>query len=391
MSRPDRTPVIAGIGLSDGPRAPHLDALAHQAQAMQRALEDSGLRKEEIDGFGCAEAWIPGVPGVDLPETIEYLGLDPRWIDGTYTGGSAYEFQMHHAASAIRDGQADTILLTYGSDLLTRMGRSLGTAYGRPPVGGAQHEEPYGRTTVSSYALAARRHMHEYGTTAEQLASIAVGVREFAAHNPQAIYRDPITVEDVVTSRMVADPLHKLDCCAITDGGGAVIVTTEERARDLRQPIVSVLGTAGRQSHWNVTQSPDLTTTAGAVSGPEAFGQAGLTPDDVDMVMLYDSFTITCLLLLESLGFVKPGEGGPFAAEGHLRHGGSLPLNTDGGGLSACHPGLRGIFLIIEAARQLRGQAGAVQVPNCEVALAAGSGGWLSTIAVTILGKGGRS
>ncbi|MCL2732166.1 MAG: acetyl-CoA acetyltransferase [Actinomycetia bacterium] len=388
MTRPDRTPVIAGIGLSDGPKAPHLDALGHQAQAMQRALADSGLAKDDIDGFGCAEAWIPGVPGVDLPETVEYLGLDPRWIEGTYTGGSAYEFQVQHAEAAIRSGMADTILLTYGSDLLTRMGRSLGTAYGRKPVGGAAYEEPYGKTTVAAYAMAAQRHMYEYGTTPEQLASVAVAVREYAAHNPRAIYRKPLTVDDVLNSRMIADPLHLYDCCAITDGGGAVIVTTEERARDLRQPYVSILGTAARQNHWNISQAPDVTTTAGARSGPDAFARAGLTPDDVDMAMLYDSFTITVILLLESLGFCKPGEGGAFAEDGNLRPGGRLPVNTDGGGLSACHPGLRGIFLLIEAVRQLRGQAGEVQVPDCEVALAAGSGGWFSTIGVTILGKG---
>ncbi|MET8213037.1 acetyl-CoA acetyltransferase [Streptomyces sp. NPDC005373] len=388
MTRPDRTPVIAGIGLSDGPKAPHLDALGHQAQAMQRALADSGLSKDDIDGFGCAEAWVPGVPGVDLPETAEYLGLDPRWIEGTYTGGSAYEFQAQHAEAAIRSGMANTILLTYGSDLLTRMGRSLGTAYGRKPVGGAAYEEPYGKTTVAAYAMAAQRHMYEYGTTPEQLASVAVAVREHAAHNPQAIYRKPLAVDDVLNSRMIADPLHLFDCCAITDGGGAVIITTEERARDLKQPYVSILGTAARQNHWNISQAPDVTTTAGARSGPDAFARAGLTPDDVDMAMLYDSFTITVILLLESLGFCKPGEGGPFAEEGNLRLGGKLPINTDGGGLSACHPGLRGIFLLIEAVRQLRGQAGEVQVPDCEVALAAGSGGWFSTIGVTILGKG---
>ncbi|MER7282728.1 acetyl-CoA acetyltransferase [Dactylosporangium sp. NPDC000244] len=387
MTRPDRTPVIAGIGLSDGPKAPHLDALGHQAQAMQRALADSGLSKHDIDGFGCAEAWIPGVPGVDLPETAEYLGLDPQWIEGTYTGGSAYEFQVQHAEAAIRSGMANTILLTYGSDLLTRMGRSLGTAYGRKPVGGAAYEEPYGKTTVAAYAMAAQRHMYEYGTTPEQLASVAVAVREHAAHNPQAIYRKPLTVDDVLNSRMIADPLHLFDCCAVTDGGGAVIVTTEERARDLKQPFVSILGTAARQNHWNISQAPDVTTTAGTRSGPDAFARAGLSPNDVDMAMLYDSFTITVILLLESLGFCKPGEGGPFAEEGNLRLGGRLPINTDGGGLSACHPGLRGIFLLIEAVRQLRGQAGAVQVPDCEVALAAGSGGWFSTIGVTILGK----
>jgi acetyl-CoA acetyltransferase len=229
--------------------------------------------------------------------------------------------------------------------------------------------------------------MHEYGTTSEQLAEIAVGIREFATYNPNAIYRDPITVDDVLSSRMIADPLHLLDCCAITDGGGAFIMTTAERARDLAQPPVYVLGAAGAQTHWNISQMPDFTATAAAQAGPEAFRRAGVTPDDIDMVMFYDSFTITCLLLLEGLGFCKPGEGGAFVEEGHLRKGGKLPLNTDGGGLSACHPGMRGIFLIIEAVRQLRGQAGPVQVPDCRVALAAGSGGWLSAIGVAILGR----
>jgi acetyl-CoA acetyltransferase len=232
------------------------------------------------------------------------------------------------------------------------------------------------------------RHMHEFGTTSEQLAEIAVGVREFAMLNPNAIYRDPLTVDDVVNSRMIADPLHKLDCCAITDGGGAFIMTTAERAKDLAQPPVVVLGAAGAQTHWNISQQPDFTSSAGALAGPVAFERAGVTHDDVDMLMFYDSFTITCLILLESLGFVPKGEGGPFVGEGHLKRGGKWPLNTDGGGLSSCHPGMRGIFLIIEAVRQLRGQAGDAQVPDCEVALAAGSGGWLSCIGVAILGKG---
>jgi len=390
VARKDRTPVICGIGLSDYPKAPHLDARGHQAQSLQRALEDSGLRKQDIDGLAVAESWIPGVPGSDLPETAEFLGIDARWLDGTYTGGSAYEFQLQHAEAAIREGLAHTIVLSYGSDLLTRLGRSLGTAYGRPPVGAQQYEAPYGNPTVAAYALAARRHMHEYGTTPEQLAQIAVGTREFASFNPNAMYRDPITVDDVLSSRMVADPLRMLDCCSITDGGGAVIVTTEERARDLKQPPVYLLGNAARQTHWSVSQAPDLTTTAGALAGPEAFARAGLKPEDVDMVMLYDSFTITVLLLLESLGFCKPGEGGAFVETGNLRKGGSLPCNTDGGGLSSCHPGLRGIFLLIEATRQLRGAAGDVQVPGCEVVLAAGSGGWLSTIGVSILGRNPR-
>jgi acetyl-CoA acetyltransferase len=231
--------------------------------------------------------------------------------------------------------------------------------------------------------------MHEFGTTSEQLAEIAVGVREYAGLNPSAMYRDPISVDDVMRSRLIADPLHKLDCCVISDGGGALILTTAERARDLHQPAVAVLGAAGAQTHWNISQMPDFTTSAGARCAPEVFAQAGLRPDDVDVIQFYDSFTITALLLLEDMGFCKKGEGGAFVASGALRRGGRLPLNTDGGGLSSNHPGMRGIFLLIEAVRQLRGQAGEAQVPDCEVALAVGSGGWLSAIGAVLLGRGG--
>ncbi|MER3452269.1 MAG: hypothetical protein C4344_00770 [Acidimicrobiia bacterium] len=384
----DRTPVIVGIGLSDYPKAPHLDAVQHHVLAATRAITDCGIEKSDIDGYVCAG----GAPMIDDAVTMaEYLGIDHRYIDGTMTGGSSFEFHVQHGAAAIREGLCDTILVTYGSDYLSRMGRRLGTGgftRGGDRVGGpVQFEAPYGNSLVGAYAMAARRHMHVYGTTSEQLAEIAVGIREFASYNPNAIYRDPITVDDVLNSRMIADPLHLLDCCAITDGGGAFVMTTAERARDLAQPPVYVLGAAGAQTHWNISQMPDFTSTAAVKAGPEALRRAGLTPDDVDMVMFYDSFTITCLLLLEGLGFCKPGEGGAFVQEGHLRKGGKLPLNTDGGGLSACHPGMRGIFLIIEAVRQLRGQAGPVQVPDCRVALAAGSGGWLSAIGVAILGR----
>jgi acetyl-CoA acetyltransferase len=385
----DRTPVIVGIGLSDYPKAPHLNGVQHHVLAMQRCLADAGVEKSELDGYVNASA---GGMTVDDPVTMaEYLRIDHRYIDGTMTGGSSFEFHVQHLAAAIRDGLCDTALVTYGSDQLTRMGRKLGTGGfqrgGQKVPGPMQFEAPYGGSLVGSYAMHAMRHRHEFGTTSEQLAEIAVGVREYASLNPDAIYRDPITVDDVVNSRMIADPLHMLDCCAITDGGGAFIMTTAERARDLPQPPVYVLGAAGAQTHWNVSQQPDFTTCAGAKAGPVAFQRAGVTHDDVDMLMFYDSFTITCLILLESLGFVKQGEGGPFAAEGHLKRGGKWPLNTDGGGLSSCHPGMRGIFLIVEAVRQLRGQAGDAQVPDCEVALAAGSGGWLSAIGVVILGK----
>lgn len=386
----DRTPVIVGIGLSDYPVAPHLDSVQHHALAMQRAIEDSGIEKSSIDGYLCAGG---GMEGIDDAVTMaEYLRIDHRFLDGTMTGGSAFEFHLQHGAAAIRDGLCDTILITYGSNQLSRRGRILGTGGGvgggaARAMGPQQYEAPYGNSYVGSYAMYAARHMHEFGTTSEQLAEIAVGIREFATLNPNAMYRDPITVSDVLASRLIADPLHKLDCCAITDGGGALIMTTAERAADLRKPPVYMLGAAGGQTHWTISQQTDFTTSVGSRVGPEALRRAGLTHDDVDMLMLYDSFTITCLILLESLGFVPRGEGGPFVAEGHLKRGGKLPLNTDGGGLSSCHPGMRGIFLIAEAVRQLRHEAGEAQVADCEVALCAGSGGMLSAIGVAVLGR----
>jgi acetyl-CoA acetyltransferase len=386
-----RTPVIVGIGLSDGPVAPHLDAVQHHVVALRRALDDSGVHKADIDGYCCAGAGKSTSDPDDLAPMAEYLGIEHRWLDGTMVGGSSFEFFAQHAAAAIRDGQCDTVLMTYGSDLLSRQGRTLGSKghFGRSArvPGPAQYEAPYGNVLIGAYAMAAQRHMHEYGTTPEQLAEIAVAVREHAALNPDALYRDPITVDDVVSSRMIADPLHKLDCCVISDGGGAVIMTTAERARDLRQPPVFVLGAAGAQTHWQISEMPDFTATGAAAAGAEAFRQAGVTPADIDTVQLYDSFTITVLLLLEDLGFCPKGEGGRFVASGALRLGGKLPLNTDGGGLSCTHPGMRGIFLLIEAVRQLRRQAGPAQVPDASLALACGSGGWLSCIGTTILGR----
>ncbi|MBV8950291.1 MAG: hypothetical protein JOZ99_05405, partial [Actinobacteria bacterium] len=355
----DRTPVIVGVGLSEYPKAPDLDAVQHHALAMQRALADSGVPKREIDGYISAGG-SGGMMVDDAVSMAEYLRIDHRYIDSTMTGGSSFEFHVQHCAAAIRDGACDTILVTYGSDQLSRMGRTLGTGGmqrgGSRVAGPMQYEAPYGNSLVGAYAMAARRHMHEFGTTSEQLAEIAVAAREFAALNPDAMHRDPITVEDVVSSRLIADPLHKLDCCVISDGGGAIVVTTEERARDLRQPPVYVLSAAGAQTHWNISQMPVFTETGAARIRDDLFGRAGVTPADIDTLQLYDSFTITVLLLLEDLGFCAKGEGGPWVAEGHIRRGGRVPLNTDGGGLSSNRPGMRGIFLLIEAVRQLRGQ-----------------------------------
>jgi acetyl-CoA acetyltransferase len=383
-----RDPVIVGVGLSDYPVAPHLSTAQHHAQAMQRALADCGLPKRAIDGY--CSAGMGGV-GAEAVALAEYLGIDHRYLDSTMTGGSSFEFHVQHAAAALRQGLCETVLVTYGSNFLSARGRTLGTGgFGAPGGrvrGSDMYQAPYGLSLVGAYAMVARRHMHEFGTKPEHLAEIAVGVREFAGLNPEAMYRDPITVSDVLASRLVADPLHKLDCCVVSDGGGAFIMTTAERARDLKQPAVAVLGAAGGQTHWNISQMPDFTRSAAAKNAPETFAQAGLTPADVDVIQFYDSFTITVLTLLEDCGFCPKGEGGPFVAEGHLRRGGKLPLNTDGGGLSSCHSGMRGIFLIIEAVRQLRGQAGAAQVPGAEVALCTGSGGFLSGIGTVLLGK----
>jgi len=385
----DRTPVIAGIGLSDYPKAPHLDSTQHHVLAMQRALADCGVSKGDIDGYMCAGGG--GAGGGDAVSMAEYLGIDHKFIDGTMTGGSSFEFYVQHAAAAIRQGLCDTVLVTYGSDMLSSQGRMLGSrgfqAPGSRVPGPLQFEAPYGNVLIGAYAMIARRHMHEFGTTSEQLAQIAVAVRQHAGLNPNALYREPMTVQDVLESRMIADPLHLLDCCVISDGGGAVILTTAERARDLARPPVYVLGAAGAGTHWNISQMVDFTESAAAQAGPLAMSEAGVTPDQIDTVQLYDSFTITVLMMLEGFGFCGRGEGGSFVEDGVLQLGGRLPLNTDGGGLSACHPGMRGIFLLVEAARQLRGEAGPAQVADCRLALAGGSGGWLSYIGAVVLGR----
>ena len=265
-----------------------------------------------------------------------------------------------------------------------RAGRPVGTADENPAM---EWEWPYGlRLPMGPYAMAANRHMAQYGTTPEQLAEIAVSTRRWASLNPRARYQDPITVEDVLASPMQCSPLHLLDCCLVTDGAGAFVMTSAERARDLRRPPVYVLGAATCHEHMMISQMPDLTVTPGAVSGPNAFAMAGVKPSDVDVLMGYDSFTITALLHLEDLGFCAKGEGGPFVEGGRTGPGGSLPMNTNGGGLSYTHPGMYGMFLIVEAVRQLRGEAGPRQVPGAEIAVAHGSGMVLSCMSTLVLG-----
>ncbi|MGZ8751810.1 MAG: acetyl-CoA acetyltransferase [Acidimicrobiia bacterium] len=376
---------VVGVGLSDGPKTPELTGIMLEVQAFGRALADAGLTKDEVDGLASA-----GYGGMHEVQLAEYLGMQPHWLDSTSVGGSSFEFHLLHAYRAIEAGDVDTVAIVYGNNEFSAAGRSLGT--GRSGGGGGalplpmSYELSTGLTLVGAYATAARRHMYEYGTTSEQLASIAVQIREHAGRNPNAMYRDPITVDDVLGSKLVADPLHKLDCCVVSDGGCAIILTTEDRARDLAHRPVYVRGAAAGMTHHSIQGMPDLTRTAGAVTGPKALADAGITPADVDTFQMYDSFTYTVLVCLEDLGFCAKGEGGPFAESGALRLGGALPTNTDGGGLSATHPGMRGLFLLCEAARQLRGEAGDSQVEGAEIAVAHGSGGWLSTMGTVVLG-----
>ena len=376
--------MIAGVATSDYPHLPGFSEHAVHGQAADRALADAGLTFRDVDGLATTGFFPMYATGV-----AEYLGMHPIYLDETNTGGSSFEVLVEHAAHAVEAGAAEVVLVTYGSVQLSMMGRRLGTGGGGGAgmPGPAIYDALWGNTLVGNYAMAARRHMHQFGTTAEQLAAVAVTMRRHARDNPQAQERDPITVEDVVTSRLVADPLHKLDCCVISDGGGACVVTTEERAADLAKAPVYVLGAAHATTHhMNLSAMADLTVTPAAQSGPLAFARAGIAPADVDVAQLYDSFTITVVLTVEDLGFCAKGEGGAFVDDGGLEVGGRLPTNTDGGGLSACHPGMRGMFLIVEAVRQLRGES-INQVPDATVAVAHGTGGMLSTGATLVLGR----
>ena len=297
-------------------------------------------------------------------------------------GGSSFVSHLFHAASAIDAGFCEVALIAYGSTQRSASGRLVSGSEALP------YEAPYKpRYPVSAYALAASRHMHEYGTTREQLADVAVAAREWAKLNPKAFMRDDLSVEDVIGSRMVSSPLSILDCCLVTDGGGAALVTSAERARDLAKAPAYLLGAGEAHWHRNISQMPDLTTSAAAESGPRAYEMARLGPEDMDVVMLYDAFTINTVLFLEDLGFCEKGEGGPFVSGGRISPGGELAVNTNGGGLSYNHPGMYGLLLLVEAVRQLRGECGERQVADTNVALVHGNGGVLSSQVTAILGS----
>lgn len=376
--------IIAGVYEHPTRWAPEKTAYQLHAESARGALADAGLTIADVDGFLTA-----GVGPIGIMTLAEHLNLAPRYHDSTNIGGASFVAHVIHAAAAIAAGLCEVALITYGSTASSdrfAVGTG-GVSAGEPPD---QFESPYGPTVVGSYALAAQRHMHEFGTTSEQLAEIAVAVRRHAALNPAAKFRDPITVADVLASRIVSSPLHLLDCCIISDGGGAVVVTSAARARDLPRRPVRILGGSEALCHTSGGRR-DLTEIAAKESGPRAMAMAGVRHEDIDLCMVYDSFTITVLQTLENLGFCKKGEGGAFVQNGRIGPGGELPVNTDGGGLSSNHPGMRGIFLVIEAVRQLRGECGARQVTDCEVALCHGTGGMLGlrhSGATLVLGRG---
>ena len=375
---------IGGIYEFPGRRAGGLSMLQIKAESARHALADAGLTWSDVDAVYDASEAGP-MQGLTI---AEYFGVTPRVMDTTAVGGSSYEFHAAHAARDIAAGKARVALLTYGSTARSQA-RAIGTGSRIPaePQPGANLETPYGLTLIGNYALVAQRHMAQYGTRPEDLAEIAVTTRAHAVRNPQAMagladlgikHTGELSVADVLGSRLVADPLHLLECCIVSDGGGAVVIVSPEVAADLPKPPVWILGT-GEAMGYPGNQA-DITTSAAVRSGRDAFGQAGVRPDEIDIAMIYDSFTITVLTILEDLGFAKKGEGGPYVAGGRLRYDrpGAPALNTDGGGLSSNHPGMRGIFLLIEATRQLRGESTA-QVAGARLAVAHGNGGQLGT------------
>ena len=369
---------IAGVFEHPTRKADDKSLAQLHAEVALGALQDAGLTFADVDGYFCAGD-APGLGGLSM---ADYMGLKLRHMDTTETGGSSYVIHVGHAAEAIALGKCDVALVT-----LAGRPRAEGMATGTAPrnYGGTTpdvpFEFPYAPTVVNQYAMAAMRHMHQFGTTSAQLAWIKVAASHHAQHNPHALLREVVTVEEVVESPMIADPLHRLDCCVITDGGGAVVVVKPEIARRLARPKVRILG-AGESPKHQMGGAIDLTYTGAVRSGPTAFAEAGVKPADIKYVSIYDSFTITVLITLEDLGFCAKGQGGKLVADGNLISGtGKLPFNTDGGGLCNNHPANRGgMTKVIEAVRQLRGEAHPkVQVKNCDLALAHGTGGSLAT------------
>ena len=371
---PHRDAKACIVGAFEHPtrKAPDKTVAQLHAECAAGALADAGLSKDDVDAYFCAG----DAPGMGPVSMIDCLNLKVRHTESTDLGGASYLALVAHARDAIAAGRCSVALITLAGR--PRSEGSSGTApRTRAGTPEAPWEAPYGLTTVNGYGMVAMRHMHEFGTTGEQLAWIKVAASHHAQHNPQAMLREVVTVRDVLDSPVISDPLHRLDCCVVSDGGGALIVARPEIARSLKRPLVGVIG-AGETVRGQRAGEVDLTTTGAAVSGAAAFAEAGVAPRDIQYASVYDSFTITVLLQLEDLGFCARGEGGRFVADGNLISGvGRLPFNTDGGGLCNNHPANRGgITKVIEAVRQLRGEAHpAVQVRGCALALAQGTGG----------------
>lgn len=368
---------IVGTGLAGCGEAPGRTHLELLAEAAHKALADAGIGLSEVDGVYTATA-LNFSPGLTVPE---YLGIQPAIVDGTNVGGSSFLEHVISATMALQAGICKVALICYGSNQRSASGRL--TSMSDPPP----YELPYKpRMPVAAYALAASRHIYQYGTTVEQLAEIAVAARGWAALNPDAFMRTPLTVAEVRAARMVCDPFTVRDCCLVTDGAGALVMVAVDRAKSSTRKPVYFLGGGFATTHRQISSMPDLTVTGAAQSGPRAFAMAGLAPSDVDVLELYDAFTINTLLFLEDLGYCRKGEGGAFVSGGRIAPGGALPVNTNGGGLSCVHPGMYGIFTLIEGATQLRGEGGARQVKDAAIALCHGNGGTLSSQVTVLLG-----
>ena len=380
-----QTREAAIVGIHEYPLrvAPGVSALQIKAASASKALEDAGLSWQDVDAvYDTGSHQNIGGLGIS-----EYLGLNPRLIDNTSVGGTSYEFQAHHAATMIASGKASVALLTYGSTSHSDR-RAIGTAGATgqgSPTPFNNMEDPWGMTLILGYGMVKARHMHQYGTTNEQFAEISVATRYHAMRNPEAVKAmtdlefvgvNEITTQDVLDSRMIAWPLHLLECCMVSDGGGAVVIASKEVARNCKKPPVWIIG--GAEATKYRENGGDITVSAGGQSGPRAFEDAGVSPSEMDVLMAYDSFSITVMCMIEDLGFCKKGEGGDYVSQGILKFDqpGGPALNTDGGGLSSNHPGERGIFLLLEATRQLRGESNS-QVDNAKLAVAVGNGGQL--------------
>ena len=374
---------IAGVGTFGFGEAHGFTDMELLARSAHAAVADAGLTMKDIDCLCTASTTSTMWPLV----VTEYLGLNPTFVSGTMIGGSSFIAHLLPAIHALNSGQCKAVLVCYGSVQRTAQFGRAEAAKARRFLDPQPYETPYEpMQPLTAYALAASRHMHQYGTTRRQLAEVAVAARGWAQLNPQAFMRDPLTIDEVLKARMVCDPFSVRDCCLVTDGGGAYVLVRADRARDLKQAPVYVLGNATAQWHRQISSMPDLTVTAASQSGRDAYAMAGLAAKDIDVLALYDAFTINTLLFLEDLGFCKKGEAGSFVEGGAIGPGGRLPVNTNGGGLSCVHPGMYGIFALIEAVQQLRGEGGARQVANAKTALAHGNGGTLSSQSTAILG-----